>query len=68
MLDDLNEGSEEEDPVEEEEEEDPVEEEEEKEEEEEEEDILLLETPCPLVRPSVTFFTPSNANAHQSYM
>merc|ERR1712055_1085796 len=23
--------------------------------------ILLLETPCPLVRSSVTFFTPSNA-------
>ena len=28
--------------------------------------ILLLETPCLLVRPSVTFFTPSNANAHPS--
>ena len=27
-------------------------------------DILLLEKPCPSVRSSVTFFTPSNANAH----
>ena len=30
--------------------------------------ILLLEKPCSLVHPLVTFFTPSNANAHQSYM
>ena len=33
-------------------------------EDEDEVDILLLEKPCLFVRPSVTFFTQSNANAH----